>query len=157
MNCPGHCLMFRHVGRSYRELPIRFVCVLFLLLCYILKYFLFFIPITQADFGVLHRNELSGALGGLTRVRRFQQDDAHIFCLNDQVCYCCCCCCEFHRFKRKHSRLDRWSKRSPVPSTLWKKCTTCFNLSSSWSCRRDQSNSSAVRHTNECRAPIRVS
>mmetsp|Transcript_18007 Transcript_18007/g.31514 ORF Transcript_18007/g.31514 Transcript_18007/m.31514 type:complete len:717 (-) Transcript_18007:31-2181(-) len=62
MNCPGHCLMFRHVGRSYRELPIRF-----------------------ADFGVLHRNELSGALGGLTRVRRFQQDDAHIFCLNDQV------------------------------------------------------------------------
>lgn len=38
-----------------------------------------------ADFGVLHRNELSGSLGGLTRVRRFQQDDAHIFCLADQV------------------------------------------------------------------------
>lgn len=62
MNCPGHCLMFAHRERSYRELPIRF-----------------------ADFGVLHRNELSGALGGLTRVRRFQQDDAHIFCRNDQV------------------------------------------------------------------------
>ena len=38
-----------------------------------------------ADFGVLHRNELSGALSGLTRVRRFQQDDAHIFCRQDQM------------------------------------------------------------------------
>lgn len=62
MNCPGHCLMFAHRERSYRELPIRF-----------------------ADFGVLHRNELSGALHGLTRVRRFQQDDAHIFCRHDQI------------------------------------------------------------------------
>lgn len=62
MNCPGHCLMFAHRERSYRELPIRF-----------------------ADFGVLHRNELSGTLGGLTRVRRFQQDDAHIFCRQDQL------------------------------------------------------------------------
>jgi len=39
----------------------------------------------MADFGVLHRNELSGALSGLTRVRRFQQDDAHIFCTPDQI------------------------------------------------------------------------
>ncbi|KAJ1872803.1 threonyl-tRNA synthetase [Coemansia sp. RSA 990] len=62
MNCPGHCLMFGMRDRSYRELPLRF-----------------------ADFGVLHRNEASGALSGLTRVRRFQQDDAHIFCLQDQV------------------------------------------------------------------------
>ncbi|KAG2244503.1 hypothetical protein Bca52824_093665 [Brassica carinata] len=62
MNCPGHCLMFQHRVRSYRELPIR-----------------------MADFGVLHRNEASGALSGLTRVRRFQQDDAHIFCTEDQV------------------------------------------------------------------------
>ncbi|KAI9505467.1 threonyl-tRNA synthetase [Coemansia sp. RSA 1358] len=62
MNCPGHCLMFGVRDRSYRELPIRF-----------------------ADFGVLHRNEASGALTGLTRVRRFQQDDAHIFCTQDQV------------------------------------------------------------------------
>lgn len=38
-----------------------------------------------ADFGVLHRNELTGALSGLTRVRRFQQDDAHIYCRNDQI------------------------------------------------------------------------
>jgi len=39
----------------------------------------------MADFGVLHRNELKGALTGLTRVRRFQQDDAHIFCMPDQI------------------------------------------------------------------------
>ncbi|KAK7116535.1 threonine--tRNA ligase 1, cytoplasmic-like isoform X1 [Littorina saxatilis] len=62
MNCPGHCLMFDHRPRSWRELPLRF-----------------------ADFGVLHRNELSGALSGLTRVRRFEQDDAHIFCRPDQI------------------------------------------------------------------------
>ena len=62
MNCPGHCLMFDSVSRSYKELPIR-----------------------MADFGVLHRNEISGALSGLTRVRRFQQDDAHIFCRYDQI------------------------------------------------------------------------
>jgi threonyl-tRNA synthetase len=62
MNCPGHCLLFAHRERSYRELPWR-----------------------VADFGVLHRNEFSGALTGLTRVRRFQQDDSHIFCTNEQV------------------------------------------------------------------------
>ena len=62
MNCPGHCLVFGSRQRSYRELPIRL-----------------------ADFGVLHRNELSGALTGLTRVRRFQQDDAHIFCMPEQI------------------------------------------------------------------------
>ncbi len=62
MNCPGHCLIFGHTARSYRELPLRL-----------------------ADFGVLHRNEISGALTGLTRVRRFQQDDAHIFCTKDQI------------------------------------------------------------------------
>jgi len=62
MNCPGHCLMFDHKTVSYKELPLR-----------------------MADFGVLHRNELSGALTGLIRVRRFQQDDAHIFCRPDQI------------------------------------------------------------------------
>ena len=61
MNCPGHCIMFEE-RRSYRELPMRF-----------------------GDFGVLHRNELSGALTGLTRVRRFQQDDGHIFCTVAQI------------------------------------------------------------------------
>ncbi|XP_046825558.1 threonine--tRNA ligase 1, cytoplasmic isoform X1 [Vespa crabro] len=62
MNCPGHCMIFDVRNRSWRELPLR-----------------------MADFGVLHRNELSGALTGLTRVRRFQQDDAHIFCTIDQI------------------------------------------------------------------------
>ncbi|KAF2737171.1 class II aaRS and biotin synthetase [Polyplosphaeria fusca] len=62
MNCPGHCLLFANDIRSYRDLPVRF-----------------------ADFSALHRNEISGALTGLTRVRRFHQDDAHIFCRPDQI------------------------------------------------------------------------
>ncbi|XP_076430693.1 threonine--tRNA ligase, mitochondrial isoform X2 [Peromyscus maniculatus bairdii] len=62
MNCPAHCLMFAHRPRSWRELPVRL-----------------------ADFGVLHRAEASGSLGGLTRLWRFQQDDAHIFCAPDQL------------------------------------------------------------------------
>ncbi len=57
MNCPSHILIYKTQVRSYRELPLRF-----------------------ADFGALHRNELKGTLGGLFRVRRLQQDDAHIFC-----------------------------------------------------------------------------
>ncbi len=61
-NCPSHCLMFKHVNPSYRQLPMRL-----------------------ADFGVLHRNEFHGALRGLTRVRKFSQDDAHIFCSMDQI------------------------------------------------------------------------
>ncbi|KAJ5732607.1 hypothetical protein N7493_004088 [Penicillium malachiteum] len=62
MNCPAHFTMFGHRTRTYRELPMRI-----------------------ADFGVLHRNEASGALSGLTRVRKFQQDDTHIFCAQDQI------------------------------------------------------------------------
>ena len=62
MNCPGHCHIFANEERSWKELPIR-----------------------MADFSVLHRNEASGALAGLTRVRRFQQDDAHLFCRPDQI------------------------------------------------------------------------
>jgi threonyl-tRNA synthetase len=62
MNCPGHCKIFAHGDVTYKDLPWR-----------------------MAEFGVLHRNEASGALSGLTRVRRFVQDDAHIFCTQDQV------------------------------------------------------------------------
>lgn len=62
MNCPGHCLLFASQKRSYRDLPIRY-----------------------ADFSPLHRNEISGSLSGLTRLRRFHQDDAHIFCRPGQV------------------------------------------------------------------------
>lgn len=62
MNCPGHCLIFDSQSYSYRDLPIKL-----------------------ADFGILHRNESSGSLRGLTRVRKFAQDDAHIFCRDDQI------------------------------------------------------------------------
>lgn len=62
MNCPGHCLLFKSHRRSYKDLPIRY-----------------------ADFSPLHRNELSGALSGLTRLRRFHQDDGHIFCRQSQL------------------------------------------------------------------------
>ncbi|KAG0327941.1 hypothetical protein BG004_002659 [Podila humilis] len=62
MNCPGHCLIFDMSKRSYKDLPIRY-----------------------ADFSALHRNEATGSLSGLTRVRRFHQDDAHIFCRRDQI------------------------------------------------------------------------
>ncbi len=62
MNCPGHVQIFNQGIRSYRELPLR-----------------------MAEFGCCHRNEPSGALHGLMRVRAFTQDDAHIFCTEDQV------------------------------------------------------------------------
>lgn len=75
MNCPGHCLIFGQRVRSHRELPIR-----------------------MAEFGVLHRNEISGALAGLTRVRRFVQDDSHIFCTEEQVKAEVLDCLDFMKF-----------------------------------------------------------
>lgn len=62
MNCPSHMLLFGSVKRSYRELPMR-----------------------VHDQGVLHRDEVKGALGGLTRVRQFSQDDGHLFCMEEQI------------------------------------------------------------------------
>jgi threonyl-tRNA synthetase len=62
MNCPHHCEIFKTKPRSYRDLPLRL-----------------------AEFGTVYRYEQSGELHGLTRVRGFTQDDAHIFCANDQV------------------------------------------------------------------------
>lgn len=62
MNCPGHMEVFRSRRWSYRDLPVRF-----------------------AEFSPLHRNEVSGALGGLTRCRSFCQDDAHLFCKPSDV------------------------------------------------------------------------
>jgi threonyl-tRNA synthetase len=62
MNCPESTLVYRHALRSYRDLPLRF-----------------------ADMGRLHRNERSGTLTGLMRVRQFTQDDAHIYCRLDQI------------------------------------------------------------------------
>ncbi len=62
MNCPGHVQLFNQGLRSYRDLPLRI-----------------------AEFGVVHRNEPSGTLHGLMRARRFVQDDAHVFCTEDQI------------------------------------------------------------------------
>ena len=62
MNCPGHCLLYKEDMKSYRDLPWR-----------------------VADFGRLHRHERSGTMHGLTRVRSFCQDDAHIFCTLEQL------------------------------------------------------------------------
>ncbi len=62
MNCPGHVQIFKHGLKSYRELPVRL-----------------------AEFGNVHRYEASGALHGLMRVRGFTQDDAHVFCTEEQM------------------------------------------------------------------------
>ncbi|MCM2451347.1 threonine--tRNA ligase [Agrobacterium vitis] len=62
MNCPGHVQIFKHGLKSYRELPVRL-----------------------AEFGLVHRYEASGALHGLMRVRGFTQDDAHVFCTEEQM------------------------------------------------------------------------
>jgi len=62
MNCPGHILIFKHGIKSYRDLPLRF-----------------------GEFGQCHRNEPTGGLHGIMRVRGFTQDDGHIFCTEDQI------------------------------------------------------------------------
>lgn len=66
MNCPGHCLLYKQFPKSLNDLPVKF-----------------------SDFSSLHRNESTGSLSGLTRVRRFHQDDGHIFCtlnhLEDEI------------------------------------------------------------------------
>ena len=62
MNCPGHVQVFNQGLKSYRDLPLR-----------------------MAEFGLVHRNEPSGSLHGLMRVRSFTQDDAHVFCTEEQI------------------------------------------------------------------------
>lgn len=62
MSCPCHILVFKHGLKSYRDLPIKF-----------------------AEFGCVHRNEMTGAMHGLMRVRQLTQDDAHIFCMDNQI------------------------------------------------------------------------
>lgn len=62
MNCPGHCLIYANTKHSYRDLPLKY-----------------------AEFGRVHRHERSGATAGLFRVRSFVQDDAHVFCTEDQI------------------------------------------------------------------------
>jgi threonyl-tRNA synthetase len=62
MNCPGHLLIYNSKRHSYKDLPMR-----------------------MAEFGIVHRHELSGVLNGLFRVRKFTQDDAHVFCTEEQL------------------------------------------------------------------------
>ena len=62
MNCPGHCQLYSLQQHSYRDLPVRY-----------------------SEPGLLHRHEPSGTLHGLLRVRHFAQDDAHIFCTEEQI------------------------------------------------------------------------
>ena len=71
MNCPGHVQIYKQGLKSYKDLPIR-----------------------MAEFGSCHRNEPSGALHGIMRVRQFTQDDAHIFCMNSQITSECVKFCE---------------------------------------------------------------
>ena len=75
MNCPSHCLIYKTSTKSYRDLPLRI-----------------------ADFASLHRNELKGVLGGMTRVRKFNQDDAHIFCTIEQLSDELNACMDFANF-----------------------------------------------------------
>ena len=72
MNCPGHCQLFSMTRHSYRDLPVRY-----------------------SEPGLLHRNEPSGTLHGLLRVRHFAQDDAHVFCTEDQIQEEVAACLEF--------------------------------------------------------------
>jgi len=72
MNCPGHAHLFASQQWSYRDLPVRY-----------------------SEPGLLHRNELSGALHGLLRVRHFAQDDAHVFCTEEQIAEEVAACLEF--------------------------------------------------------------
>ncbi|MDB2700875.1 threonine--tRNA ligase [Alphaproteobacteria bacterium] len=71
MNCPGHVQIYKQGLKSYKDLPIR-----------------------MAEFGSCHRNEPSGALHGIMRVRQFTQDDAHIFCMDNQITSECVIFCE---------------------------------------------------------------
>ena len=84
MNCPAHVLIFRQGIKSYRDLPIRL-----------------------AEFGCCHRNEPHGALHGILRVRQFTQDDAHIFCREDQIVEEVRLFCDLLDARLSRSRLPR--------------------------------------------------
>jgi threonyl-tRNA synthetase len=83
MNCPGHCLLYGQGSHSYRNLPLRL-----------------------AEAGNLHRNELSGTLHGLLRVRHFVQDDAHVFCTDEQINEELLACLEYAYFLYDLFELD---------------------------------------------------
>jgi threonyl-tRNA synthetase len=88
MNCPHHVMIYKTRPRSYRELPLRL-----------------------AEFGIVHRYEKSGELSGMTRVRGFTQDDAHIFCTEDQVADEFRGCIEMTQFVLQSLGLDAYRVR----------------------------------------------
>ena len=90
MNCPHHIMIYKSKPRSYRELPVRL-----------------------AEFGTVYRYEQSGELGGMTRVRGFTQDDAHIFCTEDQVAD------EVSRLHRFHANRARLAGPERLPRAAW--------------------------------------
>ena len=94
MNCPGHCLLYRDGAWSYRELPLR-----------------------MAEAGTLHRNEPSGTLHGLMRVRTFHQDDAHIFCTPEQVEEEVIACLDFVTFSLRAIGFEPRFELSTRPET----------------------------------------
>ncbi len=122
MNCPGHCLLFRSTLRSYRDLPMRL-----------------------AEFTKLHRNERSGTLLGLTRVRSFAQDDAHIFCEPDQVP------AEIQRFFEMTAEVYRDLGLTGVQVYVSTRGPECIGEPADWD-RAEQALMDAVRQAGfECR------
>ena len=115
MNCPGHMLLFGSQLRSYRDLPVRY-----------------------AESSTLHRNELAGALHGLLRVRHVTQDDAHIFCTEDQVAQEIDGCIEFA--KDLYAALRRHSARRALdPPRQQARKRRGMGLHAKASCRRHSS------------------
>jgi threonyl-tRNA synthetase len=110
MNCPGHVQIFKHGLKSYRELPIKI-----------------------AEFGCVHRYEPSGALHGLMRVRAFTQDDAHIFCSEDQIAEQCLDINQFmlsiykdFDFEDVHIKLATRPEKRVGADELWDKAETAM-------------------------------
>ncbi len=110
MNCPGHVQIFKHGLKSYRELPIKI-----------------------AEFGCVHRYEPSGALHGLMRVRAFTQDDAHIFCSEDQIAEQCLDINQFmlsiykdFEFEDVHIKLATRPEKRVGADELWDKAETAM-------------------------------
>jgi threonyl-tRNA synthetase len=112
MNCPGHVQIFNKGLRSYRDLPLRY-----------------------GEFGACHRNEPSGALHGLMRVRGFTQDDGHIFCTEDQILPECADFTTLLQKVYRTSASPRSSTRSrPGPRSAWARTSSGTRPSTrSWS------------------------
>ena len=92
MNCPHHIMIYQSKPRSYRDLPVRL-----------------------AEFGTVYRYEQSGELGGMTRVRGFTQDDAHLFCTEEQVADEFRGCMEMTQFMLEDAGHERLSRAAGVP------------------------------------------